>query len=62
MVRKHPSVSFEHAAALPVAATTALQALRDHGRIQRGQKVLINGDQVEWGPSQCRSLAHSARK
>lgn len=43
VVRKNPGVSFEHAAALPVAATTALQALRDHGRIQRGQKVLING-------------------
>jgi len=36
-------VSFEQAAAVPIAATTALQALRDHGRIERGESVLING-------------------
>ncbi len=35
--------SFQQAAAVPVAATTALQALRDHGKVQPGQKVLING-------------------
>jgi len=35
--------SFEDAASLPVAALTALQGLRDHGRIQPGQKVLIDG-------------------
>ncbi len=43
LVRKPPNVSFEEAAAVPVAALTALQAVRDHGRIQPGQKVLING-------------------
>jgi NADPH:quinone reductase-like Zn-dependent oxidoreductase len=43
LVRKPANVSFEEAAAVPVAATTALQALRDHGRVQAGQKVLING-------------------
>jgi NADPH:quinone reductase-like Zn-dependent oxidoreductase len=36
-------ISFEHAACLPIAGLTALQSLRDHGRIVAGQKVLING-------------------
>ena len=40
---KPGNVTFEQAAAVPVAAITALQALRDYGKIQPGQKVLING-------------------
>jgi len=40
---KPSNVSFEEAAALPVAAITALQGLRDQGHIHPGQKVLING-------------------
>ncbi len=35
--------SFEESAAVPIAGFTALQALRNHGRIQPGQKVLVNG-------------------
>lgn len=40
---KPANISFEDAAALPVAATTALQALRDKGNIQKGYNVLIVG-------------------
>ena len=40
---KPANVSFEEAAAVPIAALTALQALRDHGQVQPGHKVLING-------------------
>jgi len=36
-------ITFEHAACLPIAGLTALQSLRDHGRIAAGKKVLING-------------------
>ena len=38
-----PGISFAEAAAIPVAAITALQALRDSGKVQAGQRVLING-------------------
>jgi NADPH:quinone reductase-like Zn-dependent oxidoreductase len=40
---KPENATFEQAASVPVAAVTALQGLRDRGRIQAGQRVLING-------------------
>jgi NADPH:quinone reductase-like Zn-dependent oxidoreductase len=40
---KPASLSFEEAAAVPMAATTALQGLRHHGELQPGQQVLVNG-------------------
>lgn len=40
---KPTNLTFEQAAAIPVAAITALQGLRDIGHVQAGQKVLVNG-------------------
>src|SRR5262249_34502301 len=40
---KPANITFDQAASVPIAANTALQALRDKGKIQAGQKVLING-------------------
>jgi NADPH:quinone reductase-like Zn-dependent oxidoreductase len=43
LVLKPAKLTFEQAAAVPLAALTALQGLRDTGHIQSGQKVLVNG-------------------
>ncbi|MCH9686883.1 MAG: NAD(P)-dependent alcohol dehydrogenase [Deltaproteobacteria bacterium] len=43
LTTKPDTLTFEEAAAVPVAAVTAVQGLRDHGRIQAGHKVLITG-------------------
>jgi NADPH:quinone reductase-like Zn-dependent oxidoreductase len=40
---KPANLTFEEAAAVPVAAISALQGLRDHGQLQPGHKVLVNG-------------------
>jgi len=42
-IKKPANLTFEQAAAVGVSASTALQLLRDNGRVQPGQKVLING-------------------
>jgi len=42
-VKKPANLTFEEAAAIGVSASTALQLLRDDGKVQRGQKVLVNG-------------------
>ena len=43
VVRKPANITFEEAAAIPTAAVTALQGLRDYGKIKPGDRVLING-------------------
>ena len=43
IVHKPQNVTYEQGACVPVAGITALQALRDHGQLQAGQSVLING-------------------
>jgi NADPH:quinone reductase-like Zn-dependent oxidoreductase len=43
LLKKSAKLTFEEAAAIPIAGITALQGLRDKGRIQAGQRVLING-------------------
>ncbi len=43
LATKPGNLTFEQAAAVPVAALTALQGLRDTGKVQPGQRVLING-------------------
>jgi NADPH:quinone reductase-like Zn-dependent oxidoreductase len=43
VARKPANLTFEEAAAVPVAALTALQGLRDHGQLRPDQQVLVNG-------------------
>lgn len=43
IVKKPDGISFEEAAVVPIAGLTALQAVRDHGKVRAGQRVLING-------------------
>ena len=43
LVKKPDGMTFEQAASIPIAGLTALQSLRDKGKIQPGQRVLVNG-------------------
>ncbi|HEX7172745.1 MAG TPA: NAD(P)-dependent alcohol dehydrogenase [Candidatus Limnocylindria bacterium] len=43
LARKPSNVTFEQAAAVPLAGLVAIQGVRDHGRVGPGQKVLVNG-------------------
>jgi NADPH:quinone reductase-like Zn-dependent oxidoreductase len=53
-------LTFEQAAAVPVAGVTTLQALRDKVQAQPGQRVLANGAAVRWGRLRCSSSWRSA--
>ena len=60
VVPKPERLSFEEAAAVPVAAITALQGLRDRAQLRPGQRVLINGASGASAPSPSRSRSGSA--
>ena len=60
LVKKPANVSYEEAAAVPVAALTALQALRDHGKVEAGQKVLTTARPEGWARTPFSSRSRSA--
>ena len=51
---KPENLTFEQAAVVAIMGSTALQALRDQGKAQPGQEVLIVGASEEWAPTPCR--------
>lgn len=55
VVPKPAALSFEQAAAVPIAATTALRGIRDVGQVQAGQRVLVNGPAAGWARLPSRS-------
>jgi NADPH:quinone reductase-like Zn-dependent oxidoreductase len=59
LARKPKNIGFEQAAALTVSALTALQAVRDRGRLQPGHKALIIGASGGVGTFACKSPRRS---
>jgi hypothetical protein len=59
---KPVGLTFEQAAAVPLAAATALRNLRDLGQLRAGQKALINGAAGAWAHSPCRSRSGWERR
>ena len=55
LARKPANLTFEQAAVVPVSGLTALQAVRDAGRVQPGQRVLVTGASGGVGTTPCRS-------
>ena len=55
------SLSFAEAACLPIAGCTALQALRDHGRLRQGGSARSTAAPAAWATSPCRSARRWAR-
>ncbi|MGD0587172.1 MAG: NAD(P)-dependent alcohol dehydrogenase [Thermoplasmata archaeon] len=62
VVPKPTRLTFEQAAAVPIAGVTALQGLRDKAQIRPGQRVLINGASGGSAPLRCRSRNRSGRR
>ena len=61
LARKPASLTFEEAAAVPIAGVTALQGLRDTGRIRPGHRVLVNGASGAVGTMVIQSPRRSAQ-
>jgi len=53
IARKPSNLSFEEAASVPVAAQTAWEGLFTHGRLEKGQTILIHGGPALWVPMRC---------
>jgi NADPH:quinone reductase-like Zn-dependent oxidoreductase len=62
LAAKPANLSFEQAAAVPISGFAALQALRDVGEIQAGQKVLVIGAAGAVGRSGCSWPRRSGRR
>jgi D-arabinose 1-dehydrogenase-like Zn-dependent alcohol dehydrogenase len=62
VVPKPVSLTFEQAAAVPMAGATALRGIRDVGAVRAGQRVLVNGAAGGGGTTPCRSRQRWARR